>query len=447
MEKMNMRKWFFFLSLFFALGVDAQTLHIKGTYAAGNVDALDLSITPIGSSETPKGTKFQANDKVIEGDVEVSETGFYMVYGRMGNEMQLMSPMYVAPETKVCKPKLYLEDKMLCVNLGKDNKALCAYNQVIAEKDRFFWMKGKNLQKENLLSFLKSYQQTADSIVEKTRCSEPVKQYLNLWAYTSAIGIYEAIPRVLNLNKKDLPFTKAELFADPHKLLDTQLAACFPSVFHMIMEGLPKGMEESLSALYANYSTDVIRKKVAEMIVDNYVRRYNYSHEYEQGLARLNEAIDKYGLDAKYIEEFAKRRSSVKGSVFPTVELKDAEGNKMDFSSFKGYYVYIDLWASWCGPCCKEVPYLQALEKELKNENVKFLSISLDKDEAAWKAKMKELNMHGNQWIDPADMLGNALNVRGIPRFLIYDKEGNMYNGNAPRPSSSEIRGLLENLK
>ena len=120
----------------------------------------------------------------------------------------------------------------------------------------------------------------------------------------------------------------------------------------------------------------------------------------------------------------------------------------VDFSTFRGKYVYIDLWASWCTPCLKEVPALQKLEKELKNDKVVFLSISIDTKEDAWKKKMQEKNMHGNQLWDPENSLGQALNVKGIPFFAIYDPEGKLYMHGAPRPSQGPgLVMLLEGLK
>ena len=115
---------------------------------------------------------------------------------------------------------------------------------------------------------------------------------------------------------------------------------------------------------------------------------------------------------------------------------------------FKGKYVYVDLWASWCVPCCKQVPYLQALEKELQNKNVVFVSISTDSSEAPWKKKMEQLDMHGNQWLNPDGKLCDKLNVSGIPHFLIYDKEGNLHTYDAQRPSSGDVlKNILEGLR
>ena len=136
-------------------------------------------------------------------------------------------------------------------------------------------------------------------------------------------------------------------------------------------------------------------------------------------------------------------------SPFPDdVVLEDADGNVVDISSFKGKYLYIDQWASWCGPCCREVPYLQAIEKEFQDSNVVFLSIATDTDKEAWKNKMVELNMHGNQLHDRNNTLCNALNVKGIPFFLIYDKEGKLHTYKAMRPSRGDaLRMILEGLE
>ena len=60
---------------------------------------------------------------------------------------------------------------------------------------------------------------------------------------------------------------------------------------------------------------------------------------------------------------------------------------------------------------------------------------------------MNALDMHGNQWISTDNKIAEVLNVKGIPFFLIYDKEGKLYIYNAPRPSSGDtLKLLLENL-
>ena len=143
-----------------------------------------------------------------------------------------------------------------------------------------------------------------------------------------------------------------------------------------------------------------------------------------------------------------KHKAMTVGADFPeNVVLVDANGNEVDFSTFKGKYVYIDLWASWCGPCCSEVPHLQALEKELEGGDVIFVSVSTDTDTDAWKEKMEKLNMHGNQLLDRDGELCNMLNVNGIPFFVVYDKNGKLHTYGALRPSSGErLKKFLQEL-
>ena len=145
---------------------------------------------------------------------------------------------------------------------------------------------------------------------------------------------------------------------------------------------------------------------------------------------------------------FKVRKSSIAGTPFPSnVSLYDLNGNKVDFSKFRGKYVYVDMWASWCVPCIMEIPHLIELEKNLSNSDVVFLSISIDNKEEAWKKKVTALGLEGNLLIDKDNKLCEALNVRGIPFFIIYDKEGKLYKYNAPRPSDVRTKPLLEGLK
>ena len=86
--------------------------------------------------------------------------------------------------------------------------------------------------------------------------------------------------------------------------------------------------------------------------------------------------------------------------------------------------------------------------KELKNDKVVFVSISIDSTEEPWKKKMEEKQMHGHQLWNPENTLGQALNVKGIPFFAIYDPEGCLYMHGAPRPSQGPgLVKLLEGLK
>lgn len=124
---------------------------------------------------------------------------------------------------------------------------------------------------------------------------------------------------------------------------------------------------------------------------------------------------------------------------------EDANGKKRKLSDFKGKVVIVDVWATWCPPCKKEIPYLQELEKEFAKKNIVFLSVSFDTDRAAWKKMLKDKNMGGVQLISyRKGPLVNDYQIAEIPQFMVFSKTGKTVNINAPRPSEPALKQLLE---
>ncbi|WP_405291780.1 TlpA family protein disulfide reductase [Algibacter sp. Ld11] len=141
-----------------------------------------------------------------------------------------------------------------------------------------------------------------------------------------------------------------------------------------------------------------------------------------------------------------------KGQPSPMFEnYENYEGGAMSLKDLKGKYVFIDVWATWCGPCKYEIPYLEKLEKEYHNKNVAFISLSVDRKNAydAWKEMIKNKNMGGIQLLADHDFKSKFIQdykIRAIPRFILIDPQGNIISANAPKPSSAEIRPLLDEL-
>ena len=77
------------------------------------------------------------------------------------------------------------------------------------------------------------------------------------------------------------------------------------------------------------------------------------------------------------------------GDQAPTFKYLDINGKEVSLSDLKGKYVYIDIWATWCGPCTGELPHLKELEKKMHGKKIVFVSISCDKDKAAWEPKLQ----------------------------------------------------------
>ena len=125
----------------------------------------------------------------------------------------------------------------------------------------------------------------------------------------------------------------------------------------------------------------------------------------------------------------------------------DINGEKVRLSDFKGKYVLIDLWATWCKPCCYEIPFVKEIEHRLKDKNIVFVSISSDKDVEAWKKMVKEEKMGGVQLnFDRNRDFMNYFYAKSIPRFIIIDPEMKIVNAHAPKPSSGELEKILNEL-
>ena len=153
----------------------------------------------------------------------------------------------------------------------------------------------------------------------------------------------------------------------------------------------------------------------------------------------------------KWVESLVAQYSALdKGAPSPTFNYEDVNGKMVSLESLKGKYVYIDMWATWCGPCKAEIPHLAKLEHDYANKNIHFVSISNDapKDKEKWKTVVQEKNMGGIQLFANGDQeFGRAYKVKGIPRFILIDKEGNIVASEATRPSDPKTRELFDSLE
>ncbi len=161
--------------------------------------------------------------------------------------------------------------------------------------------------------------------------------------------------------------------------------------------------------------------------------------------SRFIEYIEKnYELKYASLIKFARGKPSPKFT-----NLENYNGSTTSLDDLKGKYVYIDVWATWCGPCKVQIPYLKKTEKEYEHKNIVFVSISTDRQNKhkAWKKMIEDREMGGIQLFAGDDYsFSTEYNITGIPRFILVDPDGNIVDADAPRPSDPKLKTLFDSL-
>ena len=178
------------------------------------------------------------------------------------------------------------------------------------------------------------------------------------------------------------------------------------------------------------------------------------SHLRYLGAERMDEFIPFYDRKVKnpshryeFYQMYNKYVQLLPKGLAPSFTLSDINGDKVSLEQFLGNYVYIDVWASWCKPCCKELPKLKELEERFKGKPIRFVSVSIDNDVTDWKRKVEQEKLEGILLhAEPGNSFRKDYNVTLIPHFILLDKQGCFINPRMTRPSDPKTGELLESL-
>lgn len=168
-----------------------------------------------------------------------------------------------------------------------------------------------------------------------------------------------------------------------------------------------------------------------------------------EGMKPFQHLLVTDSLKAQYERAVMALTSFAKGAKSFNFSYTDINGKTVSLASLKGKVVLVDMWATWCGPCKEQIPHLKKLEEQVKGTDIVIVSISVDKDadKQKWEAFVKEKELGGVQLFAGSnkDMM-EYYKITGIPRFLVFDKEGKIATVDAPRPSTPELKPLLMGL-
>ena len=191
--------------------------------------------------------------------------------------------------------------------------------------------------------------------------------------------------------------------------------------------------------LQQNFTDQEVINTLASSYMDTYIPRA------PKDLAATWEAYSKICSDKKAIDELQILYDKFNpGTDAPDFEITGySDGKAYSLKDFRGKALYIDWWATWCGPCMAEMPHMSKLYEHFKNDDrIELIGVSFDSDRKKLDKELQENQHPWRQfWCQDAfnASLAKAYGFSGIPRFIFIDKNGKLIAGDAPRPSSEFI--------
>lgn len=206
-------------------------------------------------------------------------------------------------------------------------------------------------------------------------------------------------------------------------------------------------LNDRLSDVVDIYYLSNIPKEYVAAKDDDFVVLDTFVHKLVNHLSDKT-AGKNYFLIASKVSEFS--RTSRPGKQAMDFQMEDITGKSYTLKDFMGKIVIIDVWASWCIPCIKEIPAIKKMsEKYGKNGEAVFISVSLDEFRKDWIEKgLSVLTLDNKQfWANGGfdSLLAKEYAITSIPRFIIIDSDGLIINIDGPRPSqTSEFSDIID---
>lgn len=381
-------------------------------------------------------------------------SGFYLV-GEKTNPIRI----YVTPGKVV---NLIMNDSSYTVaNTDKENKQLEKWSNALFPLKRcnllssiktyveiFPQFKLFENKKNIILASQKTGNKTFDAIFPKMVEAE----------FESELYHFLFMPRSAHPKITDFPEIYNRISTEPRfadaSILKYEFGMQYVN-FYLMYQGIYRKAE------YKSEGADVFKEACDKRILNDTLKGWYFvksvltkAKAFDQAYRDLLEKNKKYVVtdeQKKVLADFALTiRKFSDGEPAINFTGTTPDGKKVSLSDFKGKVVLVDVWATWCGPCKQQIPALQKLEEEMKGKDVVFISFSVDeiKNTQKWKDFVLNEKLGGIQLMGDAafnSSICTDYSINAIPRFMVFSKDGKIVTINAPRPSESELKELLEN--
>ncbi|MFT4524188.1 MAG: thiol-disulfide isomerase/thioredoxin [Bacteroidia bacterium] len=192
------------------------------------------------------------------------------------------------------------------------------------------------------------------------------------------------------------------------------------------------------------FNSDKIQPSELKSTLSNLTKEQPSVDLLKQISSTLEERLSAKDSEVEIVQETRGRKYDL--------ELTGLDGKSFGLDDLKGKVVYVDIWASWCGPCRQMFPYAKKMHEDLsksERKKIEFLYISIDNTETKWKEALEKFDLQGKQGFSPGGWgsdVTRVFKISSIPRYLIFNKKGELVDHNAPRPANPETIKLLRSL-
>ena len=185
---------------------------------------------------------------------------------------------------------------------------------------------------------------------------------------------------------------------------------------HISLLGSPENIEAWIAAHPANMPTLMC-------LATSWVERYP-PDLVEKWLNRMDKSLSDRLAYQEALKQIAKHRELAMGAPAPAFTLPSDKGKQIALKDFRGKYVLLDFWASWCGPCRGEIPNLKKAWTKYHPKGLEIVSITIDRKEDDWRKALAEEQMPWTQLNGRGSKISEQYNVQGIPHILLIDRKG-----------------------
>lgn len=208
-----------------------------------------------------------------------------------------------------------------------------------------------------------------------------------------------------------------------------------------------RGYELGKQIFTGRVKEHVLGKIVIDMIGGEFIQAINYYNDLMQ--------FCKDPTVKKLVEKHYSKLDSYLSATPPSdANLMLIEhNNKLNFkqllAKYRGKAVYIDFWASWCGPCLAEMPYAKTLQQKYKGKDIVFLYLCADETDGKWRANIARYQLSGDHYLMNHHLRKDAyktLGIGAIPHYALIDKNGNIIEKMAHKPSTPELINSIEQV-